>query len=65
LPVDTHVSIKVYNLLGEEVATIIDEPRAAGNQEVIFHSGHLSSGVYFYVLDAGSSRLVRRMTLVK
>lgn len=65
LPEDAHVSIKVYNLLGEEVATVIDEPRAAGNHTVDFHPENLSSGVYFYVLDAGATRLVRRMTLVK
>jgi hypothetical protein len=65
LPQDTHVSIRVYNLLGAEVATVIDEPRGAGDHQVVFHPGNLSSGVYFFVLNAGNERLVRRMMLTK
>ena len=65
LPEDAHVSLKVYNLIGEEIATLINERRAAGTHTVVFDAANLPSGVYFSVLKVGEARLVRRLVLMK
>jgi len=65
LPSESHVSLKVYNLLGQEVATLVDERRIAGFHTVTFQPTDLSSGVYFYVLQAGETRLTRRLVFMK
>ena len=65
LPSESHVSLKVYNLLGQEVATLVDERRIAGFHTVIFQPTELSSGVYFYVLQAGEARLTHRLVFMK
>lgn len=65
LPEDAHVALKVYNLIGEEVATLVNERRAAGTHTVVFDAAHLPSGVYFSVLNVGDVRLVRRLVLMK
>jgi len=60
------VSLKVYNILGEQVATLLDEAKAAGSYAVSFDAGTLASGMYFYRLssDAGLSE-TRKMVLLK
>jgi hypothetical protein len=65
LPAEAHVTLKVYNLIGEEVATLINERRNAGVHSVVFEAANLPSGVYFSVLQAGEVRQVRRLTLMK
>jgi hypothetical protein len=52
LPSAAHVSLKVYNVLGQEVVTLADEVRGAGNHRIHFNAAGLASGVYFYRLDA-------------
>ncbi len=52
LPLDSYVSIKVYNVLGQVVATLADELQDAGYKSVNWNSGHLASGMYFYRLYA-------------
>ncbi len=49
---DSKVSVKVYNLLGQQVATLLNGEYAAGRHEVNFDAGMLSSGIYFYVINA-------------
>jgi hypothetical protein len=58
-------TLKVYNILGKEVATLVNEFRSAGNYEVNFDAGNLSSGVYFYKLLAGSFVETKKMILMK
>lgn len=65
LPSSQHVTLTVYNLLGEEVATLVDETVNAGESSVQFDASRLSSGVYLYKLQAGTSTQTRRMMLVK
>ena len=64
------VTLKVYDLLGREVATLVNEEKPAGTYEVIFdsHSGevrNLPSGIYFYQLQAGSFVETKKMVLIK
>jgi hypothetical protein len=59
------VSLKVYNLLGQEVATPVNRRQEAGRYTVPFTAFNLSSGVYFYRLEAGPLVSTRRLILVK
>ncbi|MGB5529798.1 MAG: T9SS type A sorting domain-containing protein [Ignavibacteriaceae bacterium] len=74
LPVSSYVTLKVYDLLGNEVATLVGEYKPAGEYEVEFstrsHSGlsgisDISSGIYFYQLKAGSFIQTKKMILIK
>jgi hypothetical protein len=64
------VSLKVYDVLGNEIATLVNEEKPAGSYEVEFSVGQnsilsLSSGIYFYLLQAGSFVESRKMILLK
>jgi hypothetical protein len=58
-------TLKVYNILGVEVATLVNENLKAGTYQLNFNGTNLSSGVYFYSLQSGDFKEVRKMTLVK
>lgn len=60
-----HVTLKVYDLIGREVANLINEVRTAGNYSVSFTAAGLSSGVYFYRLTSGSFSSIKKMTVLK
>jgi Secretion system C-terminal sorting domain len=64
-PVGSWQTLKVYDMLGREVATLVDEYRPAGNYEVEFSATTLSSGIYFYKIQAGEFVSVRKMVLQK
>ncbi|MCP5062494.1 MAG: T9SS type A sorting domain-containing protein [Ignavibacteriae bacterium] len=59
------VNLSVYNILGEKVATLINEIKSKGSYEIQFSGVNFSSGVYYYVLDYGKSRISKKMLLVK
>jgi hypothetical protein len=59
------VSLKIYDVLGNEVAVLVNEERPAGIYSVEFDASDLSSGTYFYKLQAGSNVEVRKMLLLK
>ena len=59
------VSLKVYDVLGNEVKTLINEIKHPGYYEVEFDGSNLPSGIYYYKLEAGSFIQVRKMMLVK
>jgi hypothetical protein len=59
------VSLKVYNLLGQEVATLVNSVKNAGTHEVKFDASQLSSGVYFYTLSTGDFVSTKKMMLIK
>ena len=65
IPKAGFVTMKVYNLLGQEVSTLVDEYKNAGTYKVDFNASNLSSGVYFYKIDAGNYTNVKKMILMK
>ena len=71
IPKLEYVTLKVYDELGKEVLTLVDENKEAGNYEVQFNSlqttinKQLASGIYFYWLTAGSFTRVNKMLLIK
>jgi parallel beta-helix repeat protein len=65
LPQAGRVTIAVYDLLGRQIRTLLDEHRQAGIHNVTFDASDLPSGVYFYRLQAGESGQTRRMVLLK
>ena len=69
LPESAHVTLNVYNLLGEKIATLVDESQSPGFKSVVWNGGHSASGVYVYriVADYGSGSFTqsRKMLLTK
>jgi hypothetical protein len=59
------VKLKIYNVLGEEVTTIIDGYKESGNYNVSFDAGDLASGVYIYTMEFEERRISRKMLLLK
>jgi probable HAF family extracellular repeat protein len=64
-PVSSHQTLKIYDVLGNEVATLVDEYRAAGRYEVTFDASNLASGIYIYKLTAGSFTSSKKLVLIK
>jgi hypothetical protein len=60
-----HHTLKIYDITGNEVATLVDEFMPAGNNEVEFNANNFSSGVYFYKLVAGNQTETKKMILMK
>lgn len=65
LPIDNFVTIKVFDILGKEVITLVNEFKNAGSYIVSFNGSGLSSGVYYYKIQSGSFTAVRKMLLLK
>jgi hypothetical protein len=66
VPADGHATLKVYNIAGQEVAKAFDSPVIAGRYyQAQFDGSRLASGSYFYVLQSGEFRSVKRMMLLK
>jgi photosystem II stability/assembly factor-like uncharacterized protein len=64
-PVNSHQTLRVYDVLGNELATLVNEYREAGIYEINFDASNLPSGVYIYKLQVGEFIATRKMTLVK
>ncbi|MEZ4689580.1 MAG: T9SS type A sorting domain-containing protein [Ignavibacteria bacterium] len=65
IPRQGNVTLKVYDVTGKAVKTLINEQRAAGIYTVSFDGNNLPSGAYFYRLESGEFKEVKRMILVK
>lgn len=65
LPNDAHVTLKIYDVLGREVVTLVNEQQAPGNYEVKLDGCNLSSGIYFYRLQTNRYSAVKKLTLIK
>ena len=65
LPDDGHVTLKVFNVSGKEVETIVNDNRTAGYYTVKFNASGLSSGIYYYRLESNGVSRVMKMALIK
>ena len=65
LPVSTTVELKIFDIQGREIRTLVNEHQSAGAHSVIFNAHHLSSGVYFYRLQAGRYFDTKKLLLLK
>ena len=57
--------MKVYNIMGKEVATLVNEKKGAGNYNVRFDASKLASGVYFYSIRSNDFVSTKKMMLIK
>jgi hypothetical protein len=65
LPAAEHVSLKLYNALGQFVSTLVDESLDEGQHQVVWHTSVQSSGIYFMTLQSASFKQTKRMMLLK
>ncbi len=65
IPLASQTTLKVYDVLGNEVTTLVNSDKQAGNYEVEFNAASVASGVYFYKLQSSGSMLVRKMVVLK
>lgn len=65
LPDESHVKLRVFNILGQEVASLINEVRNAGVHTIKFNASNLVSGMYIYKIEAGDFVQVKKMLLMK
>lgn len=65
IPKDGFVTLKIYDVLGKEIATLVNEEEASGNYKVDFNASQLSSGIYFYRIQAGEFSQTKKMILLR
>ena len=69
IPAPSHVTLKIFDLLGREVATLVDEPKAAGAYHIVWYgngiNGQAPTGVYLYRLRAGTTVISKKMLLLR
>jgi hypothetical protein len=65
LPVSGWVSLKIFNMLGQEIATLVNDFKSAGIHTVTFNAFGLPSGVYFYKVESAGKGAVRKLVLLK
>ncbi len=65
IPYDMFVTLKIHNVMGQHVATLVNKRQSAGKHVVYYHDESLSSGVYFYRLQAGSFARTKQMLLIR
>ena len=64
-PVDDFVTLKVFDVLGREVATLVDEYREAGTHSIEFNASNLPSGIYLYTIQIGNYLETRKLSLLR
>ena len=62
---ESHVELKIYNILGKEIRSLVNEVQKAGSYKIEFDGSKLGSGVYFYRLKAGNFTVTKMMSLIK
>ena len=65
VPSFSHVTLKLYDILGNEIATLVDEEKSFGVYKITFIAGNLPSGVYFYQLKTENFVETKKMILIK
>jgi photosystem II stability/assembly factor-like uncharacterized protein len=65
IPKQSHVTIKIFDLLGREVATLVNDRESAGKYKIKFDGSGLSTGIYLYRMEAGNFSQTRKLILIK
>jgi len=65
LPADGYTELKVYDIMGNSISTLVSETKPAGSYEIVFDASYIPSGVYFYTLTSGELISSKKMMLVK
>ncbi len=65
IPLQSHLKLEVFNILGQKVAELVNQPLSAGTYTYSFDASGLSSGIYIYRLDTGQASITRKMLLIK
>lgn len=65
LPKESHVTLRIYNTLGQEIITLVHKTEEAGYHETTFDATSLSSGVYFYKIQAGANQAIKKLLVMK
>ncbi len=65
LPMTSEVEISIYNLLGQKVATLVNEQQRAGYHQIEWDASGFSSGIYYYIIEAGEFQDVKKMVLIR
>lgn len=65
IPKESFVKLKIYNMLGNEIATLINEDQEAGFYSIRFDASDIPSGIYFYRLQANDYTLTKKLTVLK
>ena len=65
MPENSFVTLKIYNAIGSEVATLVNENKTSGIHNVTFDAANLASGIYFYKLQAGNFTAIKKLMLLK
>ena len=65
IPEQSYVTIKIYNITGEEVSTLLNEEQNAGRYQIQWNAAELASGVYFYRIQAGQFSDTKKLILMK
>jgi subtilisin family serine protease len=62
---ENHVELKIYDMLGKEIRTLVNEEKVPGNYSINFNAGNLPSGVYLYKITAGNFTSTKKLVLIK
>jgi hypothetical protein len=65
VPKNVHVHLKIYNLLEQELATLVNEKIVAGEHRVRWNAQNMASGLYFYKITMGNCSISKRMILLR
>jgi len=65
LPMTSDVNLSIYNILGQKIATLVNEKKSEGNHQVVWDASEYSSGIYFYKIETGDFMEYRKCLLVK
>ena len=65
IPMDSYVTVKIYNLLGKEISTLVDDPLQTGFHNVNWDADQFASGVYFIKLNTGDYTQSQKLMLIK
>ena len=65
MPKNAYTTVKVYNALGKEIATVVDKFETSGNHVVSYDASNLPSGIYFYTMKTPEFTQTKKMALVR